>query len=96
VVLDVFRIPTEDAIRAGFQTLGAISPHTARPGKDLPLDTPAFKNLLRQGIVREGAPGTFYLYENQRAPGLWIRQVLFWIVVVLIPVAIIRFCPGAK
>lgn len=27
-----------------------------------------------------------------RAPGFWIRRVLFWIVIVIAPVAIIQFC----
>jgi hypothetical protein len=27
-----------------------------------------------------------------RAPGFWIRRVLFWIAIVTVPVAIIQFC----
>ena len=29
---------------------------------------------------------------DQRAPGFWIRRVLFWIVIITAPVAIIQFC----
>jgi hypothetical protein len=29
---------------------------------------------------------------DQRTPGYWIRRVLFWIVLVTAPVAIIQFC----
>jgi hypothetical protein len=47
-------------------------------------------------VIREGASGTFYLYEPQRAPGLWIRRVIFWIVVVILPVAIIQFCSRSR
>jgi len=82
----------ENDLRDAFRALGAVTPATARPGKDLPLDTTAFKNLLHRGVIREGAPGTFYLYEPQRTPGLWIRQVVFWIVIVILPVAVIQFC----
>ena len=86
----------ENDLRAALRALGAVTPATARPGKDLPLDTAAFKNLLHRGVIREGAPGTFYHYEPQRVPGLWIRRVIFWIVVVILPVAIIQFCSGSR
>jgi succinate dehydrogenase hydrophobic anchor subunit len=33
--------------------------------------------------------------EPQPAPSLWARRLLVWIVVILIPVAIIQFCPGS-
>jgi hypothetical protein len=58
----------------------------------LPLETLAFRNLLHRGVIREGAPGTFYLYEHKRAPRFWMRQVLFWVIIVILPVAIIQFC----
>jgi hypothetical protein len=32
---------------------------------------------------------------DQHAPGYWIRRVLFWIVIVTAPVAIIQFCARA-
>jgi hypothetical protein len=67
-MIDLSYIRAQNEVRAALRVLGAISPGTAHPGKDLPLETPAFKNLLRRGVVREGAPGTFYLYEHQRAP----------------------------
>ena len=82
----------ENDLRAAFRALGAVTPATARSGKDLPLETASFQNLLHQGVIREGAPGTFYLYERPRASGFWIRQVLFWIVIIILPVAIIQFC----
>ena len=86
----------ENELRAAFRSLGAVTPASARPGKDLPLETASFQSLLHQGVIREGAPGTFYLYERPRAPGSWIRQVIFWIVVVIVPVAIIQFCSGSR
>ena len=47
------------------------------------------------GVIREGAPGTFYLYEPPPLPRRWARMMLFWIVVVGIPVRIIQFCQGS-
>jgi hypothetical protein len=94
-VVNVLPLRAENELRAAFRALGAVTPATARPGKDLPLETVSFKNLLHRGVIREGAPGTFYLYEHQRASGFWIRQVLFWIVIVTVPVAIIQFCSGS-
>lgn len=90
----VFYYRAEMETRAAFRTLGAISPSTARPGSELPQETQAFRNLLRRGVVREGAPGTFYLYEDQRATEFFIRQALFWILVIIMPVALIQFCAG--
>jgi hypothetical protein len=87
-----FPVRAEYDLRAAFRALGAVSPGTARTGKDLPLETVAFKNLLHRGVIREGAPGTFYLYEPPRPRGSWIRQLIFWMVLVILPIAIIQFC----
>jgi hypothetical protein len=87
-----FPLRAENDLRAAFRVLGAVSPATARAGKDLPRETVAFKNLLHRGVIREGAPGTFYLYESARARGSWVGQVIFWVVIVILPVAFIQFC----
>ena len=92
-----FPVRAENDLRAAFRALGAVSPATARTGKDLPLETVAFKNLLHRGVIREGAPGTFYLYDPPpRARGGWVRQLLFWIVIVIFPVAFIQFCGKSR
>jgi hypothetical protein len=91
-----FQPRAESELCAAFRALGAVTPATARTGKDMPVETPPFNNLLRRGVIREGAPGTFYLYERGRVPGRLLRLVLFWIVIIIIPVAIIQFCPGSK
>jgi hypothetical protein len=87
----------ENEIRAAFRVLGAVTPATALSGKDLKLDPTSFQRLLHHGVIREGAPGTFYLYEDERprGPGIWIRQILFWLAVVILPVALIQYCPGS-
>jgi hypothetical protein len=33
---------------------------------------------------------------DQRAPGYWIRRAIFWIVIIIAPVAIIQFCARAR
>lgn len=81
-------------LRAAFRARGAVIPAKALPGKELARDTAAFKSLLRWGVIREGAPGTFYLYEPTPRPHRWAVMLAFWIVVILTPVAIIQ-CPGA-
>ena len=47
--------------------LGARSPTTARPLADLPrIAARAIEELLDTGLVREGPPGTYYVYESSR------------------------------
>ena len=84
----------EDQLRAMFRELGAVTPGNARPAKEFPtVDAQRFDNLLREGVIREAAPGTFYLYDRPpvRVRQL-VRQVLFWIVVIITPMGIISFC----
>jgi hypothetical protein len=86
----------ENELRAAFRALGAVTPANARPGKEFPVvDAAIFDNLLRRGVIREGAPGTFYLYEPPPNPHRWFPRVLFWIAVIALPVGIIQFCPGS-
>lgn len=82
---------------------GATSPATALRDRDLPrLSRQRFRDLLDRGVLREGTPGTFYLYEHAvpadmaiprpnalNAPAL-LKSVLFWLVVILTPVIIIQ------
>ena len=91
------QIQGESELRAGFRAAGAVSPARARPRKDLTLvdDAGAFDSLLSRGVIREGAPGTFYLYEPRAVPVRWAPRLLFWIALILIPVGIIQFCPGS-
>jgi hypothetical protein len=92
----LLQLDAEDSeLRAAFRALGALTPATARPAKDLPTETASFNNLLRRGVIREGAPGTFYLYETQRGPGYVVSRLLFWIVVIITPIVIIQFCSGS-
>jgi hypothetical protein len=86
----------ENEIRAAFRAIGAVSPDTARAGKDLPQRSPAFDTLLGGGVIREGAPGTFYLYESPRGPRRWAFKLIFWAVVIFTPVLIIQYCARVR
>jgi hypothetical protein len=78
---------------------GATSPSTAIPREQLP---DAVRQGLAQyvfsGVVREGAPDTFYYFE-QKPPlptrSQVVRAVLFWLVVIIIPVIIIQLSGGS-
>ncbi|MGH7604056.1 MAG: hypothetical protein ACRENK_08680 [Gemmatimonadaceae bacterium] len=83
----------DNELRGVFRGLGAISPASARSVKDLQLDAASFDRLLRRGVIREGSPGKFYLYEPPPAPSRLLRQLIFFVIVILLPVAIIQFCP---
>ncbi len=84
----------ENELIAALRVMGAVSPATARPGKDLVVDKSAFDDLLRRGVIREGSPGTYYLYESETSS--YYRTVVvnlfFWIGVILLPIGIIEMC----
>jgi hypothetical protein len=81
-------------IRGAFLGGGAVGPANAKPGKYLGEGTVAFERLLERGVIREASPGNFYLYEAKPVANRILRQALFWIFVIVVPVSIIQFCPG--
>jgi len=90
------QLRAENELRAAFRAMGAVSPATARAGNDLVVPKAAFDSLLRKGAIREGAPGTYYLYQHQAAPRQLAQKLLFWTVVILLPIGIIELCSGAR
>ena len=46
--------------------------------------------------MREGAPGTFYLYEtvDRYQRSRWIRLLVFWLLVILIPLLFLLLTGG--
>jgi hypothetical protein len=86
----------EKEIRDAFRAISAVSPATARAAKDLPQRSPAFDTLVRRGVIRDGAPGTFYLYEPARGPRRWAFRLIFWALVIFTPVLIIQYCAGVR
>ena len=54
-----------DAVAQTFRAAGAISPATARPLDDMPgIDLRAVLALATRGVVREAAPGHYFLYAG--------------------------------
>ena len=87
---EVERRRVVDAMRG----VGAISPASARKASQLPeLVRENLDYYVTLGVVREGAPGTFYLFEAPPPPA-WSRRrvglaVLYWLIVVIVPVLIL-------
>ena len=79
---------------SAMREVGAVSPATARPLTLLPDDVRVnLERYLQSGVIREGAPGTFYLFAPETPP--WttarvIKAIVFWFLVVIIPVAILQ------
>jgi hypothetical protein len=72
-------------VEAAFRAAGATSPGRARPRGALPpLPPEAFDRLVAQGRVREGAPGTFYLYDVPVAKLTPTRKLLLWLLAVYV------------
>ena len=85
------------------RSAGAVSPSSARSMSDLRCKTDAsWQSLVDEGLVREGPPGTFYLYERPALAGAasgpqWKRLAkifVFWIFILLLPIILIQF--GSK
>jgi hypothetical protein len=50
---------------------------------------------VAEGLVREGAPGTFYLYARElpRAPltaGRIVRTIVCWLAILLLPIVVLE------
>lgn len=71
--------------------VGAVSPATALKASQLPeLVREHLDYYVTLGVVREGAPGTFYLFVAPPPPAWSIRRIglllLFWLLVIIVPV----------
>ena len=78
-----------------FVRAGATSPATAMPLDRLgELDGNALLACIDDGTVREGAPGTFYLYARARASSARrvriVRVLVFWLIILLLPVVVLQ------
>ena len=74
--------------------VGAISPATARKVSQLPERVREhLEYYVSRGVVREGAPGTFYLFVAPQRPPLTPRRValavVFWLIVISLPLLIL-------
>ena len=102
---------TQRQFVAAAEGKGATSPATARTSGDLPrISARELTDLLDTGIVREAAPGSFYVYERARPmPGLEptpasagpnigriVRIVVFWLIALAIPLLFLRMSMGGR
>jgi hypothetical protein len=95
LIVSATRVKLPREICAALIAVGAVSPATARPLAEFPLiDGSAFDALLRRGVIREAAPGTFYVFRSDAQSYDWrrvLQVVLFWLVMLLIPIFLIQF-----
>ena len=74
--------------------VGATSPATARKVSELPdVVRERLESFVTLGVIREGAPGTFYLFVPS-SPSAWTAHrvrvaVLFWLLVISVPVLLL-------
>lgn len=100
---------TQRAFIAAAESKGASSPTTACSSGELPrISARELTDLLDMGIVREAAPGSFYVYARARpAPGLEptpatprgkriVLAVIFWLIVIAIPILFLRMSQGGR
>ncbi len=86
------------------ESLGATTPAAARPIGDLPhLANSELTELVESGLVREAADWRYYVFRPRRTAG-WsaaataaprsigrpVRTLLFWILILLIPILLIQ------
>jgi hypothetical protein len=96
-------VPLGDAaVVTAMQAIGATSARRACRTSDLPLEVRGrLTELVDRGIIREGAPGSYYLYvptsgvsnPNERQPWRWRRLILtllLWLILILVPVLFIQ------
>ena len=88
------------------EALGAITPAAARPLPELPrLSGRELDELVELGLVREAADWRYYVFRSRRVAtstlppssaaawtrGRVLRTFLFWLIVLLIPILLVRF-----
>ena len=73
-----------------FRRLRATSPETARPQPDLGVESSrAWKQLQDHAVIREAAPGTWYLDEPSYAALNHMRRRMLMIVLILMAAAVL-------
>jgi hypothetical protein len=96
-------VPLGDAaVVTAMQGIGATSARRACRTSDLPLEVRGrLTELVDRGVIREGSPGSYYLYvptsdvshASQKQPFRWRRLILtliLWLILLLVPVLFIQ------
>lgn len=92
-------VSSSERVIAKLRAADAVSPASARSLSDLRCKADeAWQALVEEGRIREGAPGTFYLYERAgSAVGAGIpsrarlaKTFVFWLLILLIPILLIQ------
>lgn len=81
---------------AAMESAGAVSPASAQPLRTLGLETTAaWRQLVAEGRIREGAPDHFYLFDTElfdtepsRRRERLIKMIGFYSLIILIPIVI--------
>ena len=93
-------ISERERIVARLRAADAVSPASARSLSDLRCKPDvSWQTLVDEGLVREGPPDRFYLYERTTAHGVaggppwkrFARTIAFWILLLLLPIILIQF-----
>jgi ATP-dependent Clp protease ATP-binding subunit ClpA len=93
-------VSPNERILARLRSAEATSPASARSLEDLRCKADdTWRSLVDEGRIREGAPGTFYLYERAttgarplvRTPARFIKTFVFWLIILLLPIILIQF-----
>ncbi len=87
------QIQNERAVVRAFEDAGAVSPATARPLAEITaVDATAVLPLATRRVVREAAPGRYYLHAGgEHARRRVIVRIVFCLVLLLVPVLLIQF-----
>jgi hypothetical protein len=86
--------PEIQRVRRAMRDAGATGPATARVATELPdVVQEDLDRFLDAEIIREGAPGTYYLDEATASAVRRIqllKAAIFWFLVVITPIAILQ------
>ena len=90
-------ISDSSQILEAFRAVGAVSPDTSRSEADFPVFDPrTLRQLVEAGKLNEPSPGRFYIAPIRRTPQGVLRAMLFWVLVLLIPILCIKFVTVRK
>ncbi len=89
-------MPLAQMASEAMRRVGAVGAANAIAQADLPRELQdSLQPLVEAGVIREGAPGTYYLHESGRwSRGRILKAISFWFLVIIIPVIILQLSNG--